>query len=107
MTPEQLIARKKKLGSAARALITGDLGLVAASIRIERALRALENHAPSGFEVFEEFYKAIPHAIPLGVARLQWQIELLIELDIQLTKIEANYRQQLLKKAAELVEIFG
>ena len=78
-----------------------------ASIRIKRVLRSLGNEAPSGFEVFEEFYKAIPPEIPLGVARLQWHIEPLIQLDIQLTKIEANYRQLLLKKAAELVQRFG
>lgn len=107
MTPAQLVARKTKLASTAKALITGDVGLVPASLHISRALRALESEAPSSFGVFEQFYEAIPLKIPLGVARLQWPIELLLEFDAELVQVECRFRPALLRASAELVKTFG
>ena len=107
MTPEQLVARKKKLASAARALITGELGLVRASNHIRRALESLGSEKPDSFVVFDQFYKAIPLDIPLGVARLQWPIDLLLKHDSRLEKIEAEYKPALLRAAAELVKRYG
>jgi hypothetical protein len=60
MTPEQLVARKKKLASAARALITGELGLVRASNHIRRTLDSLGPEKPDSFPIFDQFYNAIP-----------------------------------------------
>jgi hypothetical protein len=107
MTTEQLIARKKKLASSARALITGELGLVAASLNISRALRAMETEAPTGYEIFGQFYEAIPRDIPLGVARLRWPIELLLNFDVRLVSLEAQFRPKLLRASMTLVEAYG
>ena len=103
MTPEQLAARKKKLVSAARALITGDMGLVPAATNISYILRSLMEHAPNDCKIFDEFYQAIPMTIPLGTARLEWPIDLLLEFDEVLTEVEREYRPRLLKAASALI----
>lgn len=107
MTPEQLTARKRRLASSARALVTGDLGLVPASRNISQALRVMENEAPAGYEVFEQFYDAIPKDIPLGIARLRWPIELLLNFDARLVELEARFRPALLRASMALAETYG
>ena len=106
MTPDQQIARRKKVASAARALIAGELGLVPASIRIKRALNSLDGEKPSSCKAFEQFFKAIPPEMPLGAARLHWQIDRLIEHDSRLAQIENEFRPVLLRAATELLKEF-
>ena len=67
----------------------------------------MEQDAPTSFEVFNQFYEAIPLKIPLGVARLQWPIDLLLEFDAQLVQVEARFRPALLRASAELVKTYG
>jgi hypothetical protein len=107
MTPEQEAARVKQLLAAARALVAGDVGLVLAARNIERALRLLGPAAPKGFTIFEEFHKAIPLDIPLGTARLNWTIDLLLDLDERQMKVESSFRPGLLKACAELMAKYG
>jgi hypothetical protein len=106
MTPEQQIARRKKVASAARALIAGELGLVPASIQIQRALNSLGEEKPSAYKTFGQFFKAIPPEMPLGAARLHWQIDRLIEHDLHLAQIENEFRPALLRAATELLKEF-
>lgn len=107
MTPEQEEARTRRLVSAARALLTLQVGLYVGARRIENALFWLGSDFQAKHRIFSEFTDAVPREIPLGSARLLWEPTAVLETDLRLAVVEARFRAQLLVEAVEIIQQYG
>jgi hypothetical protein len=107
MTPEQREARTRRLVSAARALLSLQVGLYIGARRIENALYFLGPDFQTKHRVFSEFTDAVPRDIPLGSTRLLWDPMVVLETDSKLATVEARFRAQLLAEAVEIIRQYG
>jgi hypothetical protein len=106
MTPEQKIARNKKLVNDAKAIISHQLGLTVGAMRISNKLRWLQSDDPRN-SVFDEFIKAIPTNIPLGKARSLWHAEMILSSDKIIAVVEQKYRERIIQACLRLIEDNG
>ncbi len=107
MTPEQEAARKKQLVSAAKALLSLQVGLAVGAIRIDKMLMHLSPELKKQHPIFGEFLSTIPMNVPLGSARLLWAPEALMEMDKKLSPIEKKYRTKLLLESIKIIANYG
>ena len=107
MTPEQQDARTRRLVSAARALLSLQVGLYVGARRIENSLIWLGPDFQAKHRIFSEFTSAMPRGIPVGTARLLWNPEAMLATDARLAKVEACFRRQLLAECIEIVRHYG
>jgi hypothetical protein len=107
MTPEQKDARTRRLVSAARALLSLQVGLYVGARRIENSLIWLGPDFKTKHRVFAEFTDAVPRDIPVGTARLLWNPEAMLATDARLANVEGRFRAQLLAECVEIVKHYG
>lgn len=107
MTPEQKDARLRRLVSAARALLSLQVGLYVGARRIENSLIWLGSDFETKYRIFSEFTNAVPRDIPVGTARLFWNPEAMLATDGQLASVETRFRAQLLAECVEIVRDYG
>jgi hypothetical protein len=103
MTPEQEIARRKKLVKAARATLSTEFGLSFGADRIRRALFNLGETYEKQHPVFDAFIHDIPEEIPFGRTRLLWNPAAMLATDNKLASIEAHYRREVLDECVKLI----
>jgi hypothetical protein len=107
MTPEQELARRRKLVSAAKALLSLQVGIAVGAMRMVGVLRQLGRPYEESHPIFSKFIDSIPRSIPLGGARLLWNPERMLELDELLAPVEAAYRRMLMAECIRIIEIYG
>lgn len=107
MDAAQELARKRRLVSAARALITQESGFSFGARRIWKALHHLGDEYTRQFPVFNEFLQAIPTATPLGELRLLCTEEFLLQSDAVLAKVELKFRALLLEECHAVIAAYG
>lgn len=107
MTPEQIDARTRGLVSAARALLSLQVGLYVGARRIDNALSRLGPQWLAKHRIFSQFADAVPHDIPVGTARLFWAPEVVLATDRRLASVEARFRPHLLKECIQIVRDYG
>jgi|SRR5450830_2082026 hypothetical protein len=107
MTPEKQDARTRRLVSAARALLSLQVGLYVGARRIENSLIWLGPDFQTKHRVFAEFTDEVPRDIPVGTARLLWNPEAMLATDARLASVEARFRAQLLAECVEIVRNYG
>ena len=107
MTPEQEIARLAKLVSAAKALLSLQVGLAVGASRVRNALSWLGATYEQKHPVFKDFIDNIPRDIPLGGARLLWNPAVMLETDGRLARVEARFRTALLNECVRIIEAYG
>jgi len=106
MTPEQETARKKQLVSAAKALLSLQVGISIGSLRISKILLWLGLQSDEHFQVFHQFNRAIL-GFPVGNERLLWAYPALLEHDAELARIEAEFRPRLLNACIAIINQYG
>lgn len=106
MTPEQEAARKKQLVSAAKALLSLQVGVSIGSQRISKILLRLDLQNDETSQVFHQFNRAIL-SFPVGNERLLWAYPALLERDAELTRIEAEFRPRLLNACIAIIGQYG
>jgi len=107
MTPEQQEARTRRLVSAARALLSLQVGLYVGAKRIQNSLFWLGADFPSRHPIFSEFTAAVPLDIPVGSARLLWNPAAMLATDARLASVEARFRTELLAECVEIIRNYG
>ncbi|NHQ87697.1 hypothetical protein HA050_16390 [Iodobacter sp. HSC-16F04] len=107
MTPEQRIARLKRLVSAARALLSFEVGMAHGAHRVVNALYHLGPEFKDSHKVFRQFIEAIPLDIPFGPPRLYMEHKYLLKTDKVLAKIESKYRELILVECMEVIAKYG
>ena len=106
MTPEQENARRKRLVTAARAVLSLQVGLGVGCSRINRELFWLGAEHRDRFPIFDEFLKAAL-GYPIGTERLQWAPESLLKADRKLAAVESDFRTRILKSCIEIIKDYG
>lgn len=107
MTPDQETARRRRLVSAAKALLSLQVGLAVGGLRMIGILHSLGKPYEQAHAVFFEFINSIPMDIPLGGARLLWNPGPMLESDARLAEVEAAYRRLLLEEWVRIIEMYG
>jgi len=107
MTPEQFNARKRRLVSAAKALLSLQVGLYVGARRIEHSLGSLGPDFQTRHNIFSEFTDAVPIDIPVGSARLLWDSEVVMKTDSALALVESRYRTQLMAECVAMIRLYG
>jgi hypothetical protein len=107
MTPEQRDARTRRLVSAARALLSLQVGLYVGARRIENLLTWLGPEFRTKHPIFSEFTGAVPLDIPVGTARLLWNQEAMLKTDAKLASVETRFRTALLAECVEIIKRYG
>lgn len=106
MTPEQEVARKKQLVSAAKALLSLQVGIGVGCIRINKLLFWLRLEASEEHQVFRQFVKAAS-GLPIGNERLLWATEALLQQDTTLNKVEAKFRPAIMRACVNIIATYG
>ena len=106
MTPEQEFARKKQLVSAAKALLSLQVGISIGCVRITKLLLRLGLQSDERYRVFHQFNQATL-GLPIGNERLLWAHPALLEHDIKLAKIETDFRPKLLDACISIISQYG
>lgn len=106
MTPEQEIARKKQLVSAAKALLSLQVGISVGCVRIGKILHWLTLQDDEQHQVFNQFNGATI-GLPIGNERLLWAHPALLEHDAKLAEIEAEFRPKLLGACIAIIDKYG
>ncbi len=106
MTPAQEIARKKQLVSAAKALLSLQVGISIGCVRISKVLTWLALQGDDRYRIFHQFNRATL-GLPIGNDRLLWSHLALLEHDAKLAKIEAEFRPKLLSACIAIIGEYG
>ena len=106
MTPEQEVARKKQLVSAAKALLSLQVGIGVGCIRINKLLYWLGLEGSEHGKIFKQFLD-VTRDIPIGNERLHWLPQALLEQDAKLTKLEAKFRPAILSACVGIIASYG
>ena len=106
MTPEQEVARKRQLVSAAKALLTLQVGIGVGCVRINKLLIWLRLDGNEEHQVFRQFIKAASGS-PIGNERLLWATEALLQQDAVLTKVEARFRPTIMRACVNIIATYG
>jgi predicted Fe-S protein YdhL (DUF1289 family) len=106
MTSEQDIARKKQLVSAAKALLSLQVGISVGCVRINKILHWLALQDDERYQVFKQFFAATID-LPIGNERLLWARAALLEQDVKLAKIETEFRPELLTACIVIIDTYS
>lgn len=106
MTPEQEEARRQRLVSAAKALLSLQVGMGVGCIRVNKALLWLSLQDDLRYQVFWRFIAAT-RGLPLGNERLLWAHEALLDCDAKLATIEADFRPKVLRACINIIDAYG
>ncbi|WP_157956639.1 DUF2489 domain-containing protein [Dyella sp. C11] len=106
MTPEQEVARKKQLVSAAKALLSLQVGVGIGCVRINKFLHWLSLQDDPRYQIFKQFLAATA-GLPLGNERLRWAYAALLECDAKLATIEADFRPRILGACIDIIGTYG
>lgn len=106
MTPEQEIARKKQMVSAAMALLSLQVGIGVGCVRINKVLHWLLLQDDLRYQVFRQFLAATM-GLPIGNERLHWARSALLESDARLAAIEAEFRPKILSACIDIIDTYG
>jgi uncharacterized protein DUF2489 len=104
--PDKRTSYLKKLVSAARALVTYQVGLPFGSRRIGGLLSALRPFEPLDYPVFSEYYDAT-RDLPVGTERLHWAREVLREKDVRLEGINRNFRDRIFDACYDILDQYS
>lgn len=107
VTHEQKIARIKRLVSAARAVVSGQVGFTVGAFTISNKLFWLGRDWEEKYNVFKEYRSALPLELPVGTERLKWNLDRILEFDPVLAKIEYQYRSRILEACVEIIKQHG
>lgn len=107
ITEKQSIARKKKLVSSAKAMISGQVGITVGAMAVANKLRQLGEEWSKAYPIFKVYYSELPMDLPIGSERLNWNIEKLLALDPELAQLEFKYRAKLFEACATIINKHG
>jgi hypothetical protein len=104
MTPAQ--EGKKQLVSAAKALLSLQVGIGVGCVRIGKTLYWLALQDDKRYHVFHQFLSATL-GLPIGNERLLWAHPALLEHDAKLAKLEVEFRPKLLGACIDIIGTYG
>lgn len=104
--PPKSLSYLKKLVSAARAIVTYQVGLPVGCIHVQRALTWLRPHKELSYPVFDKYLRALS-ALPISSERLEWNRKALREADKKLEAISRRFRDDIFEACYEIIDSYG
>lgn len=104
--PSRRDAAAKKVVSAARAIVTYQIGLPVGCQRVSRALTWLKPHETNLPTIFDD-YLAESVGLPIGSERLEWNRKILHQKDIALENINQRFRDRIFDTCWTLISRFA
>ncbi len=104
--PNKRTAYLQKLVSAARSVVTNQVGLPRGCTRIRAILFWLRPFEPLELPVFEE-YRIVTVNLPTGTERLYWNREALRERDVRLEAINREFRDRIFEACYNIIHQFA
>jgi hypothetical protein len=104
--PDTRTSYLRKLVSAARSIVTYQVGLPHGCARVEGILTVLRHLEPVEFPVFQEYQSATLN-LPTGTERLLWNREALRERDIRLEAINGDFRDRIFEACYDIIDRFA
>lgn len=104
LPPEQQISRTQKLVSAARSVLSGQVGMTVGVQTLSNKLDLLGNDWEYRYRLFNKYLSTLPLDIPVGTERLHWNHEKLLKTDRKLAKFEFKWRAKIMAKCAEIIK---
>jgi hypothetical protein len=104
---EQIKARENRLVSAAKAVLSGQIGLTVGAFNIRRKLSNIDRELLVKHPIFEEYCSALPLDMPVGTERLHWNAEAVLKSDPKLAKLEFKYRAKLLESCVCIIKEYS
>jgi hypothetical protein len=104
--PSRHDAAAKKVVSAARAIITYQIGLPVGCQRMNRALAWLKPHETHLPTIFND-YLAETVGLPIGSERLEWDRKALHQKDATLESINQRFRDRIFDTCWTLLDRFA
>ena len=104
--PLKSVSCLKRLVSAARAIVTYQVGLPFGCIRVRRILLELPPFKEVSYRVFEDYLKAV-RELPIGSERLRWNREALRKHDKILEATSSRFRDAIFEACYEIIDSHG
>ena len=99
----------KKLVSNARAIISNEIGIPIGSLKMERIILWINDIKPLTeiqLDVFTS-YNNQTNEYPIGVDRLGYNKDYLLELDVKLDEITHSFKKLIIEKCFEIIQKYG
>jgi hypothetical protein len=106
MNPSKRDVYAKKVVSAARSLVTYEVGIPRGCQRVRRALYWLKPFEAGLPTIFDEYLEKVA-TLPIGSERLEWSRDVLKEKDVSLEAINQEYRDALFEASWGLIDRFN
>jgi hypothetical protein len=104
--PPKSVSFLKKLVSAARAIVTYQVGLPVGCLRIRGILLWLRPHVELSYPVFDEYLNTVKE-LPIGSERLQWSRDSLRLYDKRLEAANAKFRDAIFESCYQIIDSHG
>jgi len=104
--PPKSVSYLKKLVSAARAIVTYQVGLPVGCIRVSRVLTWLRPYKELSYPVFDEYLQELK-TLPISSERLEWNREALREADKKLEAFSRRFRDDIFEACYEIIDLYG
>jgi hypothetical protein len=104
--PPKSVSYLKKLVSAARAIVTYQVGLPVGCVRVSRVLSWLRPYKELPYPVFDEYLQEL-RTLPISSERLEWNREALQEADKKLEVVSRRFRNKIFEACYEIIDSYG
>lgn len=104
--PDRRTSLRRKLVSAARAVVTYQTGLPVGCVRLERVLTWLRAVEPVEMPAVAAYVEAT-QLLPRGTERLAWDRAALRPLDVRLEAINREFRDRVFEECYSVIDRFG
>ena len=104
--PDKRTSHLRELVSAARSVVTYQVGLPHGCTRIRAVLFWLRPFEPLDLPVFEEYHAATLD-LPTGTERLHWSRDALRERDVRLEAINREFRDRVFEACYDIIDRFA
>jgi Protein of unknown function (DUF2489) len=104
--PPKSVTHLKQLVSAARAIVTYQVGLPFGCVRARRLVLWLRPHKELSYPIFEDYLQAVKE-LPIGSERLKWNREALREKDRELEAANRRFRDGIFEACYEIIDLYG
>lgn len=106
VNPEPRTSFRRQLVSAARAVVTYQVGLPVGCVRLGGALARLRGVEPVELPAVASYLDAA-RGLPLGTERLAWDRDALRPLDARLEAINREFRDAVFDECYAVIDRFG
>ena len=104
--PPQSVIYLKKLTSAARAIVTYQVGLPVGCTQVRKVLFWLRPNMELSYPIFDEYLKSLD-GLPISSERLKWSRNALREPDKKLEASNRKFRDAIFEACYDIIDSYG